>query len=344
MTSGKEEALMAFWKKDYNKPGPGVPKNAPRKKGIPRFFEILGRDGGNILKLNMLVFLCLLPSMLFFVLGIVSFGSGSGFWMLIFFALALIASVLVGPARTVEAFLITKILRDDPGYIWHDFKLKFKENFKTMVFPGVLYSILIGMQVFTAIIALASEQKVSVIWFALYLLSVLLVAMAAPYYFLQAAYLDLKPLPMLKNSLFLALGFLPRSFMGGVISLLFALIQILAIYIFPALAPIIVFVPFLVGISFPTLMTMMWDWPQVDKTFNIEKTLKERQQKKETEDATMAQEETKQERKEEREKAREEKHDAKVLKDEKRDAKLEKDFSELAKEGLAIETSEDPSM
>ncbi len=46
---------------DYNKPGPGVDKNAPKKKGIALFFEILGSKFFNLITLSLLYWLCCLP-------------------------------------------------------------------------------------------------------------------------------------------------------------------------------------------------------------------------------------------------------------------------------------------
>lgn len=343
---------MAFFKRDYNKPGPGVPKNAPRKKGVPRFFEILGRDGGNIIKLNILTFLCMLPSFLLFALGLVAFAAQDGFWMLIFLVLSLAAGVLVGPARTTEAFIITKMLRDDPGFVWHDFKSKFKENFKSTAVSGIIYSLIIYMQVLTIVLVLQSGQKVNAVWIGLYLLSVLIVAMAAPYYFVQAAYLEMKPIGLLKNSLFLALGHLPRSFMGGIISLLFAVLQILAIYLAYPLLPLIFIFSLFIGISFPTLITMMWDWPPVDKIFKIEKTLKEREQNSSeqtddnTKETTTMTDKDKEALKEEKKEQREEKHEEREKKHQDHIQNIEKEMKEIEDDGvgLSMVEAEDPTL
>ena len=52
---------MGFFSNMYTKEGPGVRKDQPPKKGIPRFFEILMRDYGHLLKVNFLFLLCCLP-------------------------------------------------------------------------------------------------------------------------------------------------------------------------------------------------------------------------------------------------------------------------------------------
>ena len=39
---------MGLFHQNFDKPGPGVSPDAPRKKGAARFFEILGRDFSTI--------------------------------------------------------------------------------------------------------------------------------------------------------------------------------------------------------------------------------------------------------------------------------------------------------
>lgn len=46
---------------DYEKPGPGIDKNAPKKKGIALFFEILGAKFFNLIVLSLMYWLCCLP-------------------------------------------------------------------------------------------------------------------------------------------------------------------------------------------------------------------------------------------------------------------------------------------
>lgn len=260
---------MGFFKKDYNKPGPGVPKNAPRKKGFARFLEIVGRDAGNLVKLNLLFFACCLPSLLLFLLSLLTFGQdGFLFWAL----LAWILSFAVGPAITAVYYLITKMLRDDPGFIWHDFKRIFKSNFKGTVLPGMFYTLILGSQAlsFFYYYRIGSTGGLSFVVFAIYLFSVLLFAMAAPYFFLQKAYLDLKNGGVLKNSLLLALANAPRSLMGALLGSGLILAQMLFL-------PLTFITLVIFGFSLPMLLNMMWIWPPVDKVFSIEKTLRKRE-------------------------------------------------------------------
>lgn len=259
---------MALFKKDWNKPGPGVPKDAPPKKGLARFWEVLVRDGGNLLKINLLVQLCYLPSQIFLLLAVLSLAYLQGQGMLLAGLLAFLCSVPVGPARCAESYVISKMLRDDPGFVWHDFKKAFKENFKASVLLGMLFSLVTGIQVL-AFLYYQMLGGVSLITLIGLFLSVLLFAIVVPYYYLQAVYVDLKFFPLLKNSMLLALGNAPRSLAGGILALVLVGLQW---FVFP----FAVVVTFIWGYALPTLVNLMWIWPVVDKTFKIDATLKER--------------------------------------------------------------------
>ncbi|MDL2294985.1 YesL family protein [Ruminococcaceae bacterium OttesenSCG-928-D13] len=255
---------MALFKRDFNKPGPGVPKNAPRKRGFARFGELMVRDFGNLVKLNLIYQLCILLPQALLLLSLIGIGTA---WFLIFGVLALIACIPLGPAKTAMTYMITKMLRDDPGFIWHDFRRLFKENFKSSVIPGLVYGLVVGAQAFSFVFFSGGETSMWML--ALLLFSIIVFHMAAPYYFLQTGYLELKSGGLLKNSLLLALGNAPRSFVGAILGAGLVAAQML---LFPMLIPIsLVF-----GYTIPTLLNMMWIWPKVDSTFKIEKTLRQR--------------------------------------------------------------------
>lgn len=263
---------MALFKRDFNKPGPGVPKNAPRKRGFGRFFELITRDFSNLVKLNLIYALSLLPAFVMLILTWVGLIYSN---TVMFFAcglLALVASIPVGPSTTAMYYIVTKMLRDDPGFIWHDYKKQFKANFRSMLFPGIIYAVIFGSQVFAFMYYTQLEGGIGFAMIAIYMFSVLLLAMAAPYFFTQAAYVDLKPLGLLKNSLLMALGYAPRSFMGALLGSGLLLAQVLFL-------PLTLIILAFIGFTIPCLLNLMWIWPNVDKTFKIEETLRARHRK-----------------------------------------------------------------
>lgn len=256
---------MGFFKSNYNKPGPGVSKDAPKKKGLARLWEILARDTGSLIKINLIYALVLLPVQIMFLLAFFFIGTK---YMFVFVLLGLAASFPLGGATTAMVTLITKMLRDEPGFFWQDFKKAFKENFRPTMLPGILYSLIlcgqmIGVYYFFAI------GGVPLPLLAVYLFSSLIFLMAIPYYFLQSAYLQLGPMSILKNSLLLATSNLPRSFAGMVLQTGLMVAQF--IYL-PVTVPLLL----ILGYSLPCLLSLMNIWPPVDRVFKIDETLKER--------------------------------------------------------------------
>ena len=52
---------MGFFSNRYTREGPGVPKDAPPKKGLARFWEVLARDWGDLWKAGTLLVVCCIP-------------------------------------------------------------------------------------------------------------------------------------------------------------------------------------------------------------------------------------------------------------------------------------------
>ena len=142
---------MGLFTRNFDKPGPGVSPDAPRKKGAARFFEILGRD------------------------------------------------------------------------------------FSTIWLAGIL-AMLGGLPI-------------------------------AQYLYVQVALLDLSFAGLLKNSLMLFLGYLPRSGLG----LLWQLLYWGAVALF---WPISSFVLILTSLWLPCLLSLMAIYPALEKSFDIEKKIK----------------------------------------------------------------------
>lgn len=256
--------------RDYQKPGPGVPKNAPRKKGPARFFEIVGRDFLSLFKLNLLLLLCALPAQVLFALGLASQILGRGGLFLLFAALAVVAGGLIGPAWTATYALMARMLGDEPGFFWQDYKARFKENFRATLLPGMVFTLVAGTQLYVYFYYITGGVRLGFVLVVACIFITLLLAMAAPYYFAQAATVTLSPLAMLKNSLLFAFGYAPRSLAGAVFGAGLLIAQVL-------LLPPALVVTVLIGYSFPALLNLMWIWPPLDKTFKIEETRRERQ-------------------------------------------------------------------
>ncbi|NLW78589.1 MAG: hypothetical protein GXY32_04145 [Ruminococcaceae bacterium] len=246
--------------RNLNKPGPGVPKNAPRKKGVPRFFEILGRDFGNLVKLNLLTQLGFLPSQGMLALSIWAYTGGWGVLFVVSAFLGALSGIVLGAACAAQQFCLAKMLRNEPGFIGQDFKRAFTQTLGRMAGPGMLYAILLGVGIYTYLFVFSAQAGVSIFAVGLFVVLALLVAMAAPWLFLQGALLPLGAGAMLKHSVVLAVAYFLRSLAGALLGGALTLIQW---RVFPLLTP----VTLVVGYSIPALIQLMWIWPPFEKTF-----------------------------------------------------------------------------
>ena len=249
---------MAFFHQNFDRPGPGVSPNAPRKKGFARFWEVLTRDFGNIWMAGMLALISSLP----FALGL---------W----FAIAthaivpmVLAGVLGGMIAAPQIVglndTILRTLRDEPGYWWETYRRTWKRNLKQSLLPGAVCGLLLAMELFTLCHIDIAGGRVAVI---AVLVALILLAGIAQYLYVQVALLDLSFAGLLKNSLMLFLGYLPRSGLG----LLWQLLYWGAVALF---WPISGFVLLFTSLWLPCLLSLMAIYPALEKSFDIEKNIK----------------------------------------------------------------------
>jgi hypothetical protein len=203
--------------------------------------------------------LCCLPFAAFFACGILNPGAGY-----VFFSLSLAAAAPIGGGKAALCFCVSKMIRDDTGYVGYDFRRKFKENFLPAAAPGIVCVSVLCAQIYAFFFFLGAH--VSPFLLLMCLFSALLFGMVYPYFFLQAGYLRLSVPALFLNSVRLGFRFPLRSALGalsgGAAGLAFVLF-------FPVS---LLFAPFalLIGFSLPCLLALMWIWSPVNAMFGIE--------------------------------------------------------------------------
>ena len=233
-------------------------------KGIRRFFGLVGGEFWGLVRLNLLFCACLLPSGAVFLAGLF------GFYSEIALFISLLVAFPVGGAVVAYFFCITKMLRYQPGYIWHDFKRKFRENARQAAMPGILCTAFVYAQVYLWGTFLFGGAGIDAVWLIPGAMFLLVFSMVAPYFFLQVAYIDLKTKQIIINSVLLSFASAPRSFMGAAMG---GVVWVAFFVLLPqslAVAPLLL----LFGFSLSWLLNLMWLWPAVNKQFRIEETLR----------------------------------------------------------------------
>ena len=144
------------------------------------------------------------------------------------------------------------------------YRRTWKRNLKESLLPGAVCGLLLAMELFSLCHINIAGGQVAVI---AVLVALILLAGIAQYLYVQVALLDLSFAGLLKNSLMLFLGYLPRSGLG----LLWQLLYWGAVALF---WPISSFVLILTSLWLPCLLSLMAIYPALEKSFDIEKKIK----------------------------------------------------------------------
>ncbi len=165
-----------FFKSYYN-PGPGIDKNAPPKKGIALYIELITVDFWGFVGLNMLYVICCLPIL------------------------------TIGGSTLAYTELCCKLIRREHVFVLSDFFDSFRQNFKKGILLGmVLLLILFDLFIIytNAVTYLDSGvgYEGAVFWAITGILSILLTSIIA-YLIPIAANLELSFLFQLKNAFIL---------------------------------------------------------------------------------------------------------------------------------------------
>ena len=248
---------------DY-KPGPGIEKDTPRKTGIARFFELVGRDMSGMFLANLLTCLGFLPVICLVYIG---FLMNSLPVMLIS---AVVGGVMAGPVLAGMYDTVLRALRDEAGYWWSTYRRAFRQNWKASILPGIIYCVVVTMQIFLVYFCFNMlYQGVNVgigMWVAT-VLHLLLFHMLFAYMWPQVVLLD-QPLTMtLKNSLHCMIAFLPHALAASVVQILFWGLVILCMPL--GLLLMIVF-----GFWFSCEICCQIVYGDLDRVFHIEENIR----------------------------------------------------------------------
>ena len=130
---------MGLFGNHYERAGSGIAKNAPKKKGIFRFFEIFGRKFWKLFELNLLYFLSFLP-----VIGAVAlfFAVDSQLGTILAAACLVLIAVIIGPATAAHTKILKNFNMEKPPILAHEYFHTIRSEFKHACIVGVLDCVL----------------------------------------------------------------------------------------------------------------------------------------------------------------------------------------------------------
>ena len=244
----------------YNRPGPGVRPDEPRKKGAARWFEILGRDLGSFFKAGLLALLGFLPFMLLLSLAIASHA------VIFVIAAGMVGGALAMPQIVGMADTLLRSLRDEPGFWWVTYRRAWKRNWKGCLVPGMVCGLVIAGQLFT-LFHLRPDNDNLLMLVVMLILGMALSVGLTFYIVPQLALLGLPFLQILKNSVLLFLGYLPRTVGAVAVQVVYWGAYLL---FYPLTTLVLPFTNFWLPMSLSLLILYI----PLDKSFHIEETIR----------------------------------------------------------------------
>ena len=214
-----------------NNTGVGIPKNAPKKKGILRFFEIFFRKFWKLIEVNILYSLFFIPVVLA-LYAVIRVSSATVTTLML--AVCLIAFVLtIGPATSGMFKILRNFTVEKHAFILTDFKKSFTENYKKSLAMGVidiLFFAIISTAMYVYVkMARETGNNLLLILFVICASMALIAVMMNLYTFLMIISTDVSFKNILKNSLVLSLVALKKNLLTLLITLLITGVFIVAI-------------------------------------------------------------------------------------------------------------------
>ena len=249
--------------KDF-KDGPGVEKDTPRKTGVGRFFELVGRDMSGMFLANLLTCIGFLPVICLVYIGFLM----NNLTVMIVSAIA--GGILAGPALAGMYDTVLRALRDEAGYWWTTYRRAFRQNFKASILPGILYCVVVTVQIFLVYFCfnmLYHGTNVGVPLWVATVLNLLVFQMLFAYMWPQIALLD-QPLSLtLKNSINCMIAFLPHALAASIVQILFWGVVILCM-------PLGLLLMLIFGFWFVTEVSCQIIYGDIEKVFHIEESIR----------------------------------------------------------------------
>lgn len=204
--------------------GPGIPKYAPKKKGLALFFDLFFRKIWQITGLNLLFFIFCLPLYIGFFL--LSFMKNTELLLVLLIVLCLIFTVTIGPAMAGMTKVMRCFLIEKHTYIVRDFFRGFRENFKKASVIGIL-DVVVAISAYASYnvypyCAILYDQKLFYIPMVIALSFAIVVFIMNYYIFLMLTATDLSLKNLIKNSFALAFVAMKENIVTTIFILAFA--------------------------------------------------------------------------------------------------------------------------
>lgn len=145
--------------------------NGQRLTGFARYTEVLERNIKKYLFTNLMTLIGFLP----FGIGVAYAILSSS--LLVMILSSIIGGIFAGPALACMHDAILRSLRDVKPKCFHDYRHAWKQNWQQSILPGILFCLLLGIDIFMAMLFWWSSSFPGWGTVAIYLFSILIVTM-----------------------------------------------------------------------------------------------------------------------------------------------------------------------
>jgi len=241
---------------NYDKPGKGIDKDAPKKKGVFLYFELFFRKFWLLMKANMLYCAVSLPVMAiynFLIINAISVylpndTQGVSWHLSLIFTVLITILWGTGPATGGFTYLLRNFAREEHVWVVSDFFEKTKESFKLGMVVLIMDIVLLFLGINAASVYMAFiKQGIGFARYALALLGVLFLFYTFMHFYVYefCVTFENKTVKTIKNAFITGMATLPVNF------LISAPVTVLTVLLFGHLTPFaLILVAFLMWISF----------------------------------------------------------------------------------------------
>jgi len=221
---------MRIFSPNFEREGPGVPKDEPSKKGISLFFQLFIMRFWDIIKLNIIFILYCIPI------------------------------VTIVPAFSALTSITMSMVQKKHIYILSDFQKAFKDNWKQSVMCSFIICFILTLLGISLVFYFKLSQEKAIFYaiFFLCLFITILFGLAWLYIMPLITTVSLSLKNIFKNSLFLSIVCLKNTLFGALVC---AIILGLNIFFFPLTFPFLLIFTF----SILSFTTSFITWPGIKK-------------------------------------------------------------------------------
>lgn len=243
---------------NFEKPGPGINKNAPRGKGLGLFFELYFRKMGSYIQLNLFYFTSLIPSIavvwyliMTFLNDLSAFDKDTimaGTIISVLLSIAICCAFGLSPFSAGFHYVLRNFSFEKHAFVFSDFIEKFRNNKKDSIFMYIIDLLVVCGALFMLrfYYILSISNPILIAPLTLLVIILVIYSLMTPYKWTMLVTFDLNKRQIYKNALFFVLSSTKTTLKHFFTTFIYALLSIALVYISPVVG-IIAFI--LLGVS-----------------------------------------------------------------------------------------------